>query len=92
MADETQAHVPSGLSRNERLDQVLAEYLRKVEQGANVDHQALFAAHPDLADDLREFFGNQMRMQCLVGAPSLLPSGNGAAPSSSGSLAGSRSV
>ena len=67
MSDETQAQIPPELSREERLEQVLAEYLRQVEQGVPVDQQALLAAHPDLADDLREFFGNQMRMQRLVG-------------------------
>lgn len=62
MSDETQAH----LSRDERLEQVLAEYLRQVEQAGDVDQQALLQANPDLADDLREFFGNQVRMQRLA--------------------------
>src|SRR5688572_7638351 len=69
MSDETEAHVPADLSHEDRLERVLAEFLRQVEQGAPVDHQALLAAHPDLVDDLREFFGNQLRMQRLVGAP-----------------------
>lgn len=79
MADETQAQLPLEPSREDRLEQVLAEYLRQVEQGVPVDHQAVFAAHPDLADDLREFFGNQMRMQRLVGAAAA-PTGNGIVP------------
>src|SRR5436190_23257753 len=68
MPEETQAQMPHDLSREGRLEQILAEYLRQTEQGASVDQQALLAAHPDLADDLREFFGNQLRMQRLMGA------------------------
>lgn len=80
MTDETQAQVPSDRSRDERLEQLLAEYLRQVEQGEDVDQQALLTAHPDLADDLREFFGNQMRMQRLVGAAAAPASRNGTPP------------
>jgi WD40 repeat protein/serine/threonine protein kinase len=67
MSDETQS-LPPRSSLDERLEQVLAEYLRQVEQGAEVDQQALLAAHPDLADDLKEFFRNQLQMQRLIGA------------------------
>jgi eukaryotic-like serine/threonine-protein kinase len=67
MSDETQSLSPSSPSPEERLETILAEYLRGVEQGLNVDQQALIAAYPDLADDLREFFSNQIRMQRLVG-------------------------
>ena len=66
MADETQAQLPPELSREERLEQVLAEYLRKMEQTGDVDQQALLDAHPDLADDLREFFANHDQMQRLA--------------------------
>ena len=44
---------------NDRLDQVLVEYLRSVEAGAPLDHEALVDKHPDLADDLRSFFANR---------------------------------
>lgn len=44
---------------NDRLDQVLAEYLRSVESGAPLDRQALVDKHPDLAADLRSFFANR---------------------------------
>jgi eukaryotic-like serine/threonine-protein kinase len=45
--------------RDDRLEQVLAEYLRSVESGAALDRQALVNKHPDLADDLRSFFANR---------------------------------
>jgi hypothetical protein len=51
-----------------------------MEKGEAVDQNALLAAHPDLADDLREFFANQLRMQRMVGAAPLSGAHNGTAP------------
>ena len=45
-------------SRNELLEQVLADYLRAQESGEPVDPQKFIAAHPDLAAELRAFFQN----------------------------------
>ena len=66
MADETQAQMSLERSREQRLENELAEYLRQVEQGVNVDQEAMLAAHPDLADDLREFFVNHDRINRLA--------------------------
>ena len=55
MKNSTSAHDES----NDRLDQVLAEYLRSVEAGAPLDRQTLVDKHPDLAEDLRSFFANR---------------------------------
>ena len=49
----------------QRLARVLEEYLADLEQGAAQDHEALLAAHPDLADDLRPYL-DSLRM--LYGA------------------------
>jgi serine/threonine protein kinase/WD40 repeat protein len=80
MSDETQAQLPPGSSSDDRLDRVLADYLRQMEKGEAVDQNALLAAHPDLADDLREFFANQLQMQRLVGVGPLPGARNGVAP------------
>ena len=40
------------------LDEVLADYMRRVDRGEQVDQEALIAAHPDLAAELREYFSD----------------------------------
>ncbi len=42
-----------------RLQEVLAEYIEAVEAGLKPERAALIARHPDLADELNEFFDNQ---------------------------------
>ncbi len=46
-------------SPQERIAQILADYLRAVELGVPVDRAELIARHPDLADHLRAFFAAQ---------------------------------
>jgi serine/threonine protein kinase/WD40 repeat protein len=69
MSDETRSFRPSDPAQQERLEAVLAEYLRRVEAGEEVDRQAILSEHPDLADDLREFFANQAHLARIVGHP-----------------------
>ena len=47
---------PENPSREQRLEQVLVNYLRSEEQGRPLDQKQLLAQHPDLADDLESFF------------------------------------
>ncbi|MFO0810279.1 MAG: protein kinase [Gemmataceae bacterium] len=47
---------------NSPLDRVLGEYLQAVEAGQVPSRQALFDAHPDLADALRDFFAGFDRL------------------------------
>lgn len=39
-----------------RIDQILAEYLTRIDKGEDLDKHALLQAHPELADRLRQFF------------------------------------
>jgi WD40 repeat protein len=52
--------------REQRLEQILADYLRAAEAGAPPDRAELMARHPDLADELREFFANHDPMRRLA--------------------------
>lgn len=51
---------------DQRLEQVLAQYLRSIEQGEPLDRQQLLEQHPDLVDDLKSFFRNRDAMQRLA--------------------------
>src|SRR5262245_53473446 len=49
----------------DQLDAILADYLQQLEEGRPPNRELLLARHPDLAEDLREFFANRdvMRAQ-----------------------------
>jgi serine/threonine protein kinase/WD40 repeat protein len=51
------------------IDDVVAAYLQAVHRGEKADQEALLAAHPDLADELKAFFADHERMKTLIGSP-----------------------
>src|SRR6187200_3031007 len=62
MPDESNAQ-----SRIEQsLDDLLALYIAGEESGSAPDRQELLLQHPQLADELREFFANRDQMQRLA--------------------------
>src|SRR4051812_28012042 len=70
-------------SRQQRFQQVLADYLQAAEAGRAPDRQALLAQHPDLADELRSFFANQEQFEQLaepIGPASRSPQAGDSAP------------
>src|SRR5262245_21716884 len=56
----------SAPEREQRFNDVLAEYLDALETGQPEDREALLQRHPDLADDLRAFFVRAEQVQGLA--------------------------
>ena len=46
-----------------RLDEVVADYLREIEEGRPPNRELLLARHPELAEELREFFADRDLMK-----------------------------
>ncbi len=59
--------------REQRLNEVLAEYLEAVENGRAPDRAALLRAHPDLAEELESFLDNRQCLQPLANNPAAPP-------------------
>ena len=53
-------------SREKQLESILHGYLQAVDAGQHPDREELLRKHPDLADDLREFFRDQAKVDQLA--------------------------
>jgi outer membrane protein assembly factor BamB len=60
-------------SAEQRLNEVIATYLRALDAGQSPDRSDLLAHHPDLADELRSFLANHDRAQRLATPPAEAP-------------------
>src|SRR5436305_15235965 len=57
---------PLPSEHDQRLERVLADYLRAVEEGTAPDRAEVLKQHPDLASDLDSFFQNRDAMERMV--------------------------
>jgi serine/threonine protein kinase len=72
--------------RQDQLNDVLLAYVEAVQAGQAPDRAALLAAHPQLADDLREFFRGQDQMDHFTAALRETVTGRPAVAASVGEL------
>jgi hypothetical protein len=54
------------LQREQRLDEILAAYLKAVDSGVAPDRAELLARHPELADGLADFFAEQDELERMA--------------------------
>jgi tRNA A-37 threonylcarbamoyl transferase component Bud32 len=69
------AAVPPGSPEHARLEEVLADYMHRLDRGEAVDREQLLASHPEFAEELRSYFDAADEIDGLRGAgTSFLPS------------------
>jgi WD40 repeat protein/tRNA A-37 threonylcarbamoyl transferase component Bud32 len=56
---------PADSSRERRLEEVLGEYLQRLDGGESVDREQLLAHHPELADELQSYFAGGDQVERL---------------------------
>src|SRR5258708_7644250 len=59
---------PQDAAREDRVNEIIAAYLRAVQMGDQPDRQELLRRHPDLAADLKAFFADQDQFNRLAAA------------------------
>ncbi|MFN4260815.1 MAG: protein kinase domain-containing protein [Gemmataceae bacterium] len=54
------------LSREQQLERILHAYLQAVDRGESPDRQEILAAHPDLRDELAEYFADASKLERIA--------------------------
>ncbi len=66
-----------------RFEAVLAEYLRRIDRGEDVDQDQIIAEHAEFAKPLREYFETAAKIAFLAGQPDVTRDSGARSPSSS---------
>ena len=67
MSDNSATKAFDDSGRQQLLESVIADYIRACDAGAAPDQRRILEQHPDLADDLREFFAQRDHLNQLAG-------------------------
>ena len=67
MSENSVTRTGDEANRDAELESVIAEYIRACDAGAKPDQQPILEQHPELADDLREFFAQRDHLNQLAG-------------------------
>ena len=66
MSDNSVTKPDDDADRDQLLEAVIADYIRADETGLAPDRREILERHPELADELRQFFGQRDRMNQMV--------------------------
>ena len=66
MSDTSPTHLSDESNHEQQLESVIADYLRSCESGTPPNRREILEGHPELADDLRQFFGQHDRMNQIA--------------------------
>src|SRR5687768_640455 len=64
---ESSAATPGETERDEALEAIIVEYIHACDSGDPPDREEILQQHPELADQLREFFLDRDKMDRLAG-------------------------
>ena len=66
MPESTLTKPDDDADRDQQLEAVIADYIRACESGTSPDRREILERHPELAEELRQFFGQRDRMNQMA--------------------------
>ena len=66
MSENNASQPDNSEERDQQLEAVIADYIRACETGTAPNHGEILKRHPELADELRQFFGQHDRMNQIA--------------------------
>ena len=66
MSENNVSQPDNNADRDQQLEAVIADYIRACETGTAPNRNEILERHPELADELRQFFGQHDRMNQIA--------------------------